>query len=153
MQNNKNLVTEQGMGMYSSLTNWDNVFIVFERKYQHILDRMVDWYPSGREEFTVVLDDGSEIIYNYVRDKIGRGYVPNDNPLDKNTDNWLTTFAFRLNCKMKERFMTQTELSELTGLSKVILSRYMNGKAMPSFYNAGLIAKALDCSIHELGRF
>lgn len=145
----ENLVTEQGRRMYSSLENWDNVFMIFERKYYHIIDRMVDWYPSGREEFTVVLDDGSEIIYNYVQDKIGRGYVPNDNVPNDN-DSWLKTFAFRLKRKMDERFMSQMELSELTGLSTAMLSRYMNGKAMPSIRNAGLIARALDCSVYEL---
>lgn len=139
--------------MFSNLADWDRIFKTFENRYQHLVDRMVDWYPSGRNEFTVVLNDGTEVVYNYVDDKTRRSYIPKYDNSEVSEESWSKEFGIRLYKIMNERGISQNELSEMTGISKVSLSKYMNGKAIPSAYNARRIARALDCSMYELYEF
>jgi transcriptional regulator with XRE-family HTH domain len=46
--------------------------------------------------------------------------------------------------------MSQKDLSDSTGLSEVILSRYLNGRSAPGLQAIYKIAKALNCSADEL---
>lgn len=55
-------------------------------------------------------------------------------------------FGLKLKDLMKLHNVSQEELSEQTGLSKVTLSKYMNGRAEPSYFNAKKIADVLECS-------
>ena len=137
---------------FSDLTDWDHVLTVFERRYQHFVVKMVDWYPSGRDEFTFVLEDGNKYVYNFIDDKIRRCYVC-DNYTDYTPKTWVIEFSFRMRKKMREQMLSQDDLSMITGISKVSVSKYMNGKSIPSVYNARLIAKALNCSMYELYEF
>lgn len=50
----------------------------------------------------------------------------------------------------KERQMTQKRLSDLSGVPRICISRYENGKHQPSIENAAKIANALDVNISEL---
>lgn len=59
-------------------------------------------------------------------------------------------FSQRLNNRLRRLGITQGELAEMTGLSEVIISRYMNHKASPSYMALIKISKALDCSIDDL---
>ena len=139
--------------MYSKLTNWDVVFDVFKKRYPHIMEKMKDWYPSGRDEFVVILDDGTKLVYNYFRDRIRYTYVPDDNNTDFREEDWTKEFSMRLKYKLKDRKITSDRLSEMTGISKVSISKYLNGKAIPSVYKAKLIAKALNCPMYDLYEF
>ena len=51
---------------------------------------------------------------------------------------------------MNEKCIGQEALSEITGISKVTISGYVNGKSLPSLYNADRIAEALSISIDKL---
>ena len=139
--------------MFSDLEKWDDIFETFEQRYQHIVEKMVRWYPSGRDEFTVVLNDGTKIVYNYFRDQVRKTYVPDSDSSEYTEDDWLKEFSIRLKNKMKERHIGRDQLSDMTGISTVSLSKYMNCKAVPSTYNARTIAKALECSMYELYEF
>lgn len=51
---------------------------------------------------------------------------------------------------LKDRRMTQSELSYLTGINKHQLSNYMNDKNTMSLKTARIISKSLKCTIDEL---
>lgn len=139
--------------MYSNLADWDEVFERFELRYPHLVKRMVRWYPSGRDEFTVELEDGNTYVYNYLEERVRVSYASRGDDSEINEDEWLQEFSMRLNRKMRELGINQQRLSEITGLSLVSINRYINARAMPSVYNALLIARALDCSMYELYEF
>lgn len=56
----------------------------------------------------------------------------------------------RLSGIMKQRNISQDELSELTNISRVSINKYINNKATPSVFNLGKIAKALGCTMDDL---
>jgi putative transcriptional regulator len=51
---------------------------------------------------------------------------------------------------LHERGMTQTELSELTGITESQISLYISGKRKMSLLSAVKIAFALKCHVEEL---
>ena len=117
--------------------------------HSYFAAKIVDWYPSGRMEITVMLMDGTKLTYDYL-DKTIR-FLNNfeDNEL-LSEENWMREFSFRLAKKMRQKRITQEELSETTGLSKPTISKYVNGRSIPNAYIARKIALVLECSVSEL---
>ena len=59
---------------------------------------------------------------------------------------WLDKFSENLKNKMDERGLNQKALSELSGIGKGDISRYVNGLQMPTAKTLTELAKALRCS-------
>lgn len=97
-------------------------------------------------ELLVERNNGSKLIYNEFHNSIR--YIPKD-PHNMNEDEYRSEFKYRLLSCMERYHMSQGMLSEVTGISQSILSRYMNGVSIPSFQNLDKIAKALGCSMDE----
>lgn len=128
---------------------WYNIFDEFATYFPTFAEQTVDWYPNGRSEITVILEDGSVKYYNHLYRTIR--YAKSVETYENETEEDLRrVFAKRLNDRMVMLGVTQYELAEMTGLSSVTLSKYMNGKATPSLHNARKIERALKCSIYEL---
>ena len=76
-------------------------------------------------------------------------YMSGDaNYIDDET--FMEDFGIRLNHIMRTKHIRQKELSERTGISRALISRYINACSMPSFYNAYKITVALDCTFDDL---
>lgn len=110
-----------------------------------LADRVVMNYFVSRFRLKCELDDGSTVIFNS-RTCILRTYSNSDDT----EENWRKRFRHCLFDTLDEKHITQKELSDRTGISEVMLSRYMNGYATPSAYNLKKIADALDCDIDDL---
>lgn len=136
-----------------NVKHWNNIIETFEKRYQHIVPEIKDWYPSGRDEITVVLNNGTKLVYDHFNDKLRNTYVPDRGSSNCSEDDWTKEFSLRLKNIMKDRRISGDQLSNTTGISKVSISKYLNGKAIPSVYNAKLIAKALDCPMYDLYEF
>ncbi len=113
-------------------------------------DQIVDHYPSGQMEMIIKLRDGSRWRYDYrlkilsrlpSRARINR-YMPEEE--------WRERFAEKLRRRIFVRGLTQDELSEMTGIPRISLSKYMNGHTTPSGYNIERLCLALDCPASEL---
>lgn len=63
---------------------------------------------------------------------------------------WLNIFGDNLVDMLKEAYLTQEDLSEMTGLSRATISRYVNKKQMPGPKAIVNIVEALDCDYEEL---
>ena len=129
---------------------WEPVLNSFKMIYPELYDQMIDWYPSAHLQIAVKLTDGKYITYDLIDDLIGTTYDPHASNDDLNEELWRNNFAKRLANRMRTSGMTQGRLSDITGISMVTLSKYMNGRAIPSGYNLDRIARALKCSIAEL---
>lgn len=122
------------------LTNFKNQFPCFA-------DRAVEYREKGPFELVVKLDDGHVISYYDTEQGIRR--LPSD-------DSRLTEeecreeFGIRLYRLMYDKGVTQSELSDMTGITQSNISNYITGRKTPSFYTVDKIARALDCSIDEL---
>lgn len=96
--------------------------------------------------FVMSLNDGRQFLFNALECTIRR--LPRNSD-DISEDECRHEYGMRLRHIMLYRGMSEQELSERTGIHSVTLSRYINGKVSPSFYNADKIAKALRCSIDD----
>lgn len=129
---------------------WEPVFNEFSDKYPELTDHIVDWYPSAQMEITVKLDDGRKYAYDWLPKVATLIYDPKEESDDIDEEEWRLVFSNNLYRKLRNFGMTQDVLSELTGISQVTISKYLNGRATPSMYNVRKIARALRCTISEL---
>lgn len=99
--------------------------------------------------FSIMVDlaDGDRIIYDDVEKTIRT--LPKD-PTKLSKEQCSREFGLRLRRMMTIKGMTQEMIQEKTGIHQVVISNYMNGKSMPSFYAVDKIAKALGCSLDDL---
>ena len=111
---------------------------------------MVDWYGNGDYEIVVILDDGSKLIYSHSTGTIR--FLKNER-VDISEEDWIKDFSMTLKHKISMSGLTRQDISDITGISKVSISNYMNGKSMPSHYNMLKIAKALNCSVYEFTHY
>lgn len=106
--------------------------------------RCISWRRTDTFELEIDDKDGSIYIYNGMDHSIGPKF-------DTSTDiGWKKEFARRLRKKIAMQGLTQTNISELTGISQPLLSLYTQGKSLPSAQKVSAIAKTLDCSVNDL---
>lgn len=141
---------------------WEPVLRNFKKAYENWCIQqnlecaeVLDWYPSAHMEITVKLSDDTTMVYEFIGDKCYE--VKNTNAVmysDKRiTDSeikWRKNFADRLWKKMNKSGIGRDRLSELTGISTVTLSKYLNARATPSAFNLERISNVLKCSVSEL---
>lgn len=128
---------------------WEPVFNEFADKYPELVNCIVDWYPSAQMEITVKLYDGRKFSYDWLSKNAISIYDPEEDD-DVDEKEWRKIFSNNLTRKMRNFGMTQDELSYITGISQVTISKYINCKATPSTYNVRRISKALRCTVSEL---
>lgn len=132
---------------------WSLMFDDFMNNYPSMERDVVDWYPNGKLEITIVMNDGSKLVYNgnTQRFSIIRGA---DSEYENLTEQeWRHKFAAKLYEKITDKCISQKELAEILNMSQKTISKYLNAKATPSTYNLDRIARVLDCSITELTNF
>ena len=129
---------------------WEPVLRSFSWAYPNYYEEMVDWYPSAHLEITVKLRDGRKLTYELVGDYIT--FIKDGACDSEDIDEylWRENFGMCLSGKMRKLGVSRDRLAEMTGISTVMLSKYMNGKAVPGGYNIYRMAKALNCSVAEL---
>lgn len=128
---------------------WEPVLRSFKMNCPDLYEEMVDWYPSGYLVITVKLKNGDIKTYDLVDDFVREVRTFSDyEKIDEDT--WIDNFSRRLVDKMRRTGMSRDRLSYITGISCVSLSKYMNGRSIPSAYNLDRIASALKCSSVEL---
>lgn len=139
------------MSTYTRCNNmWEDVLAGLEFAHPDIFDRVVDWYPSGCMEITIKLDDGVKMGYVLMDDLLFVIHDPKEQSYEVDDDDWRANFSRRLRSRMHRFAISQEELSDRTGISRVTISKYMNGKASPSGDNIERLVRALHCSYNEL---
>lgn len=132
---------------------WENIFGNFECEFSSLAKDAVGWYPAGYHEIGIQFRDGRRANYNPLLSSKRLRFVYNpkvgvDDILTE--DEWAKTFGNNIYRRMKSTGITGENLSDITGISRVSISKYLNGNAIPNTRNSVLIAKALKCTINEL---
>ena len=133
---------------------------------EKIIRSYEEWHPAFFEHsvkmvmsspYSIVadLDDGSKIEYssrdNTIRDVT---HVYNRNPGEcLEEEVWRKEFGHQLRRAMMDAGITQDQLSEDTGISRQMLSRYIHGNSTPSGYVLSRLSEVLNCDVHRLTRF
>lgn len=97
-------------------------------------------------EILFVFKDGRKRIYDRVLHSF-RGFYPEGYELTD--EEWRSSFKVRLYNIMKHRRITQEELAEKIGASRIMINRYINGHCVPSIVMLAKIARALNCSLDD----
>lgn len=129
---------------------WEPVLRSFKENHEDLSERVVDWYPSGYLELTIKLNDGTRLTYDLVDDRIKYLHTIGNNKKIDNERMWRNNFSSNLRNRMRKMGMSQLTLSDLSGISNVTISKYLNAGATPSAYNLDRMAYALKCSRNEL---
>lgn len=110
----------------------------------------VEFIDKGDDFMLVKLNDGRSLLYDALEHTTR--LLPRDSHA-MTEEECRREFRSRLRKWMRRKGMSQLELSERTGISQVVISRYASGKSMPGFYAIDKIAKALDCSVDDFRYF
>lgn len=124
----------------------NTIFENFKLHFPYTAEKTVEYEQINDFDIMVTLNDGSRIIFDDL-DKSMRNLPKSSQEMTELE--FCSEFGKRLRKLMYRAGVTQRELSEMTGISQPNISKYFNGKTIPSFYIADRIAKALGCSTDE----
>ena len=120
----------------------------FSLYFETLANKAVEYnYDNDSQELIVKLDDGRIIAY----DEYSKRYrlLPRDGACLSEED-WKVEFGKRLKRIMWVKGISQTDLSDRTGIGQTLISRYISGKTTPSVYNVNKIARALNMTVDGL---
>ena len=125
----------------------DYVYDEFSFNFPLVARQATSYHHISDIELIIKLKNGEVVSYENINKSLRM--LPSDsNSLTE--EECIREFAIRLKLMMAVRGMSQTALSEATGIQQHMISDYTKGKRLPGFYNLDKIAKALNCSLDEL---
>ena len=125
----------------------EKIFNNFQVNFPLTAKQAMEWKVTGPSEITVELSDNTKVIYDdFDKTLINVDYA--DGPMTE--QQWKNEFGRRLNKRLYLRRISQDELAERTGLSRQIVSRYINGSSVPNPLTIRAIARVLNCDISDL---
>lgn len=139
------------------ITNEDLERIIrsYETWHPALFEQSVKYIATGTHTALIELEDGSSIEYdsrdNTIRD-VTRIYNHDENDI-LDEASWRKEFGHQLRRAIADRGITQEQLSEITGISRQMLSRYVRGSSTPSGYVLSRLSEVLDCDVRKLTRF
>ena len=128
-------------------SNADFMFENFCFNFPLYRDEVESYRDYSDFELLVRLKSGKELIYEDIQCSVD--FMNNLS----GEDAWRRRFGMKLRHLMYKSGLYQGDLAKMCGISMRSLSLYINGKSVPSLYNAEKIAKALGCTTEELLRF
>lgn len=131
---------------------WKMIYDEFKGTYPSKRKEAIHYEPFGVAEILIFMKDGSKYVYNHQYRRLRciqeARAIPEPEPISD--EEWLTIFSKRLKKAMKNKHVNQRELSELTGISRQAINRYLNCKREPGITTVRKIANALDCKLSDL---
>lgn len=119
----------------------------FENAYPELIKNVLSYRDLGGYELHVEFKDETALVYSGMQKTIR--WLPQD-PATMTDNERRYEFGARLRRIMFIRRMSQLELSRRTGISNVMLSRYVNGRSDPSYMTVEKICNVLGCDMDDL---
>lgn len=121
----------------------------FLRHRPSLADRIIDCYSNEQYELTVVLDDGSEYVYDGLYDTVGKvvkwKQFYDDTGLDWDKNIWHRNFIQHFAKARGARSLADEEVARRAGISRTQMSNYVGGINIPGAYKTYLLSVALEC--------
>ena len=118
--------------------------------FPSLVDRAVDIYDYDYKCSWIKVDDGRVYFVN----KLNRSIRLVSKGADGLTEErYLKEFSTNLRYMLRNIYMSQKRLSELTGISRPTISRMINGEKLPSIYQIRLISEATGYPVHLFTNF
>lgn len=119
------------------------IFNNFKLYFPSIAKEVIE-YRESENEVVAKLKSNETIMYNDLTHSVRN--LPKDSA-NMTEIEFRHEFGKRLQNLLIRKGISQKDLSRMTGISRVLISNYINEKTTPSFYNVDRITKALNCSI------
>ena len=134
---------------------WNNIFEGLRTIDPKVYESIVHYYPISKAELAIRTreEDGKDYIYNWVTRNLRPFVRRSSEPVRFTEFEWLGYFSRKLCELMRINNISRYDLSALTKISEVSISKYLNGKSTPSTFNLIRIAQALNCTVSELTYF
>lgn len=120
--------------------------------FPNFYERTTDYHIIGYSLLLVTLKDGTKLEYcsldNSICD-VTKFYNPEFTENISESE-WRKMFGHRLKVLLHDRNIKHETLAEMLNISKVMVSKYINGTATPSSFNMRRIAKYLGCIASDL---
>lgn len=137
--------------MHNKIT-WKMIYDEFKDTYPSKRKEAIHYEPFGVAEILIFMKDGSKYVYNHQYHRLRcvqeARSVPEHEPLSE--EEWLNEFSKKLRKIMKAHRINQRELSELTGISRQAINRYLKGERVPDIRMIFRIMDALECEPNDL---
>ena len=132
---------EESLGIGISLGQfiWD---------FRYAVKRITRCWEYGDMDLIIELNNKRLMFYEFGT-TIFREIHLLDGSSEPTEDQWKKTFGYNLSEMMWRRKISRNELAEAVGLSEAILSKYVNGKAIPRFHIVERLARTLNCSVDD----
>lgn len=118
----------------------------FELYFPFLAADTITYKEISDFDLVATLRDGRQVLYNDTNHTFRN--LPRDSE-DMTEEECRYEFGLRLRHIMFRKGVTQEELAERLKVQQPRISKYLNGRATPSFYMVDRIAKALGCSTDE----
>lgn len=118
----------------------------FEMYYSQHIGNVADYRLRNPNELIVTFTNGTRLIFC---EPENIAYKISSNNPEKSEYDIRLDFSTALRRILYRRDISQKELSELTGITPAMISRYLNRKATPSIFVLHKIARALGRPIED----
>lgn len=134
---------------------YENVLQKYKIWHPSLYERTVECRPSGRQTILVGLNDGSKLEFNAADNTVRNvtRFYTHDSTDELTEETWRKEFGHKLRRAISDKGITQEQLSQTTGISRQMLTRYVRGMSTPSGYILSRLVEALNCDIRELTKF
>lgn len=132
---------EESLGIGISLGQfiWD---------FRYEVKRITRCWEYGDMDLIIELNNKRLMFYEFGT-TIFREIHLLDGSSEPTEEQWKKTFGYNLSEMMWRGKFSRDELAEAVGLSEAILSKYVNGKAIPRFHIVERLARTLSCSVDD----
>ena len=119
----------------------------FKNYYPYLYEQVIDWWPSGRMDITVKLEDGLLFEYSSADNTIRK--INSDNNV-KDSETLRKEIGRHLQKVILTRGIPQSHIAEKVGITEAMLSRYIHGTSMPGVDKLYSIASVLGCRVADI---
>lgn len=136
----------------SNKITWKMVYDEFKNIYPSKRREAIHYEPFGPSEILIFMLDGSKYVYNqqFRRLRCVQEARPVPKPELISDEERLIIFSKKLRKTMKKQHINQRELSELTGISRQAINRYLNCERFPDIRAIWKITDVLECEPNDL---
>lgn len=116
--------------------------------YPSFAEKAIDYFMVGPWEMVVVIDDGDK-IFQVIFDCCFKNYRPFPvcDPLDVTEAECKSWIQNEIDRRISYSGKSYEEIAEEVGVTRTMLSRWCNGHAWPTLYNAYRLSRVLGCTV------
>lgn len=128
-------------------SSFETILEQFRMYFPNLYERGVDWWKSGPYHVTILLDDNDRVEFDSSDNTIR--WIPK---FDRSSNNDIFKKEIGRNIRkfIVYRGMRQQDVSEKSGITEAMLSRYINGTSLPGLDKLYNLASVLNCSVDDL---